>query len=121
MAKIRTARVEGMIMEDISKLLVNKIRDPRLASVTLTKVKVTPDLRRATIYYSLFNVEGREDAGKSLKGSTAFFRREIGRTLKLQYVPEIHFLYDDSLEYSQHMDEIFEKLSKEKKADENGL
>ncbi|MBW2061572.1 MAG: 30S ribosome-binding factor RbfA [Deltaproteobacteria bacterium] len=111
MSTRRVARIQGLIMETVSYLLLAKVKDPRLQSVTVTRVEVSPDLRRAMVYYSFFGQDAdREAVAQTLKGSTGFFRREVGRKVGLKFVPEIVFRFDQSMEYSQHMDEVFKRL-----------
>ena len=111
MSTKRVARVQELIMEEISFLLLSKAKDPRLRSVTITRVALSPDLRRAKVFYSLFGQDvSREMVKLTLERSAGFFRREVGRKAGLKFVPEIIFLFDDSLEYGQHMDEVFRRL-----------
>ncbi|MBW1709011.1 MAG: 30S ribosome-binding factor RbfA [Deltaproteobacteria bacterium] len=111
MSTRRVARVQGLIMEEISHLLLAKAKDPRLRMITVTKVEVSPDLKRARVYYSFFGQDvNRASVKRTLEGSAGFFRREIGRKVDLKFTPEIIFQFDESLEYSQHMDEVFKRL-----------
>ena len=116
MASRRVNRVEGQVMAEISKLLLVKANDPRLKSVNLTEVKASPDLKRATVYFGIFgDAAGRQEAEAALKGSAGFFRRELGKALELKFVPEIIFRWDESLEHSQHMDEVFKQIERDDK------
>jgi len=111
MSTRRVARVQEMIMEEISRLLLSKAKDPRLRPVTVTRVTLSPDLKRARVFYSLFGQDiNRKAVKQTLEWSASFFRREVGRKIDLKFVPEIIFEFDESLEYSQHMDEVFRRL-----------
>jgi ribosome-binding factor A len=110
------ARVEGLIQNEVSRLLLLKIKDPRLKSIIVTGVKVTPDLKRARIYYGLLDAQAdRTAAALALERSSGFFRREIAQVLKMRFVPEIGFEYDQALDYGRHMDAIFEDLEAHRK------
>jgi len=107
----RVLKVQGLIMEEISRLLLLKAKDPRLKDVGVTGVELTPDLKKARVYYNLFNEDAdREATAKVLKRSSSFFRREVGRCAGLKYAPEIIFTFDQSQEYGRHMDEILRRL-----------
>lgn len=101
-------------MAELSNLLLLKANDPRLKNLTLTEVKMSPDLKRANVYFGFFNRDlNSEEAEKALKGSAGFFRKQIGDSLELKYVPEIIFHPDRSLEHSQRMEEIFKQIARD--------
>jgi len=100
-------------------LLLTKVKDGRLKAVTVTETEVSPDLKKAVIYYYLNEqtedrqVE-REEITRALEKSTSFFRREICQVLDLKFAPVITFKLDPSVEYGRHMDEVFERLEKDR-------
>ena len=103
-------------MEEISRLLLLKAKDPRLKDVTITGVELTPDLKKARVYYNIFNEDADlKEIAKVLEKSSSFFRREVGRCAGLRYVPEIIFKFDQSQEYGRHMDEILRRLGESSK------
>lgn len=111
LAGSRSHRVGDQILREISNLLLRKVRDPRLEGVTLTDVRMTRDLKRAYVYYSLFGRdEQKEQAQAGFESAKGFIRKEIGDRLHLRYVPDIQFRYDISLEYGQKMERLLEKL-----------
>jgi len=107
----RVSRVRDMVREEISRLLLYKIKDPRLDSVSVTRVSLTPDLKQAVVYYSVFddNID-REEVQRGLEKASGFFRREFGRKVRLKFVPKINFEFDRSLEYAQDMDRLLSNL-----------
>jgi len=110
--KKRVSRVQELIQKEISELLLFKVKDPRLTAVTITKVKMSPDLRRAVVYYSVFKDDvDRGEVQRGLESAAGFFRREVGRAVSLKFVPEIFFQLDRGLEYAQHMDQVFKNLT----------
>ena len=114
MGSRRVKRAEDLIRREISSLLLFKSKDPRFKSLSITSVRMTPDLRRATISYSLFDDNlSREEVRDLLEKAKGFFRREVGRAVALKYVPELVFEYDQSLEYAQHMDQVISGLKVE--------
>lgn len=110
----RAERVGGLIQKELSDLLVAKIKDPRLALVTITKVAITDDLRSARVYFSV--VEGqerRQDALAGFESAAGYLKRKLGRRLALRRVPELKFAYDKSFDHAAAMDRIFETIHHE--------
>ncbi|MEW6440706.1 MAG: 30S ribosome-binding factor RbfA [bacterium] len=111
----RPQRLGGLLQEEVSRLLLREIKDPRIAGVTLTSVKVSPDLRFAMIYFSVMGgPERQREATKGLQSARGMIKRELGRNLELQYVPDIEFLFDDSLEYAEHIDQLLKQIADSK-------
>ena len=93
--------------EEISEILLKGLKDPRIGFVTITKVAVSDDLRQAKVYYSVFGGEQeKEDSFQGLESATGYIKRELGRRMRLKYMPEITFHFDDSLEYGAHIEEL---------------
>ena len=96
-----------MIKEEISQIFLRELKDPRIGFVTITKVAVSDDLRVARVYYSVFGgEEQKEESHQGLESAKGYIKRELGRRVRLKYIPEIHFLFDDSLEYGEHIEEL---------------
>ena len=95
----RTDRVAEQIRRDLSELIRAEIRDPRVQQVSITAVEVTPDYSHAKIFYTALVAETERDAlGQGLKRASGFLRHELSRLLMLRTVPELHFVYDTSVE-----------------------
>jgi ribosome-binding factor A len=110
----RTGQVGGLIQKEISDLLLRKIKDPRLAMVTITGVEITPDLKLARVFFSrLGNPEEIRDTLLGLKKASGFIRRELGARLRLRYVPEVEFIHDTSFEYGDRIEALLRGLKKE--------
>ena len=93
---------------------MKKVKDPRIKAVTLTDVKMSKDLRRAHIFYSLYgDREQKKQAQEGFESAKGYIRREIGERLQLRYVPDIQFEYDASLEYGQRIEQLLEELKTE--------
>jgi ribosome-binding factor A len=103
----RPERVAEVVHRELSALLYRDLKDPRLRGVTLTEVKVTPDLRHARVYFS--HLEGAERAKEAIGGfrsAAGFIRQKIGRGLGLRYSPELEFEYDPSIERAARIDAL---------------
>ena len=95
----RTDRVAEQIRRDLSELIRAEIRDPRVKQVSLTAVEVTPDYAHAKVFYTALVAESERDAlAQGLKRASGFLRHELSRLLLLRTVPELHFVYDTSVE-----------------------
>lgn len=87
-----------------------KVSDPRLDFVTITAVKVSPDLRQAHIYVSA--VGNQQEAMEGFDRAASFLRRELGSRLALRYVPELTFHLDESLERGERIDQLLEEIQR---------
>jgi len=107
MSSQRAQRVARQVLQEISVLVEQELGDPRLELVTFTAARMTPDLRTAWLSFScLAGQQGRSDCEAALDHAKGMLRREIGRRLKLRYVPDLRFVFDDSLELSQRITQL---------------
>lgn len=113
MANYRGGRINEEVKREISNIIRNEIKDPRLtAMVSVTDVKVTKDLRYAKVFVSIF---GKDDEEKNntfvaLKNASGYIRKEIGQRINLRYNPQIIFEFDDSINYGMHIEELIQKV-----------
>ena len=112
----RADRVQERLKEEISKILEYELKDPRIGMITITRAEMTGDLRFARVYYSVMGDEKKkENAQKGLESATGFIKKLIGERIRLKFLPDIVFKYDDSLEYAQHISEVLEKIKEQQK------
>ncbi|MBQ6131502.1 MAG: 30S ribosome-binding factor RbfA [Selenomonadaceae bacterium] len=108
MAKqLRIEKLQELIKQEMSKMLLKELKDPRIGFVTVTDVEITGDLREAKIYVSVMG--GAEQVKSSLEGlnsALGFIRREIGQRIRLRFTPEISFALDTSLDYGEHIQKL---------------
>jgi ribosome-binding factor A len=118
----RLNRVGGAIKEEISRLLLREIKDPRIGFVTITRVHVSKDLRSVKVYFSVLGDQSvRADSLTGLNSAKGFVRRELGRRLRLRYVPDIVFSFDPSLEHMRRLAELIHEIHEgEISGDEKG-
>ena len=94
----RPDRVADQIWGEVASMLARDVHDPGIGFVTITRVTVTPDLQHARIHYtSLGDDKARASTAKALGRAGVFLRRQIGSRLRLKRVPELEFLYDESI------------------------
>jgi len=95
----RAVRMGDQIMREVGTLLVEEAADPRLQLVTLSGVRMNANLRIAEIFYTVSgDAEHRKEVQTGLEKATGFLRSRLGRNLKLQFTPELRFVFDDFLE-----------------------
>ena len=110
----RVHKVAMAIKEEVSKIILYELKDPRIGFVTMTHVDLTPDLKVAHIFYSVMgDTKEVENSQKGLEAAKGYIRRLLGDRLKLRFVPEILFRKDDSIEQGFHMTEVLKRLKKD--------
>ena len=114
MAQHRRERVSKGILHAIGSALQDTIKDPRLSTVTVVDVEVSPDLRVATVFYTVLGgQEAQEAAHMGLDSAHSFLRREVAQSLQLRFAPELRFVYDSSWERGAHIDSLLEQLERD--------
>ena len=112
----RPERVQEAIRQEVSKIIQNELKDPRIGFLTITAVEVTPDLRYARIFFTaLGEMKDKMLALKGLKSAKGYIKGRLADEIKLRFMPEIEFKIDESWERIRHLDDIFNKLEKEKR------
>lgn len=106
----RLEKISKLIKEEISLILLHKIQDTSIGLVTVTKVVISPDLRNAKIYLSVFPNDKRESSLTKVKEMHGFFRTELAARMTTRYVPELRFFIDDSADYVEHIDTLLKKI-----------
>ena len=111
----RPARVSEEFREVLAEELP-RLKDPRIGFVTITGVKVTPDLRNAWVYYTTYGGEQQRAATRAgLHSATAHLRSVVGRQVRLKFLPELHFEEDTTIEQAEHIEELIRKLREEER------
>jgi len=117
MATNRPERVGEQIRLELSELIAREVHDPGVGFVTLTTVKVSPDLQLARAYYTTMGDEkARRETSKALGRATPFLRRQLGQRLRLRRVPELQFFYDESVARQDRIEQILQDLKAEEAA-----
>ena len=115
MATHRPDRVGDQIRQVLSELLSRgTVHDPGIGFITLTRVKVSPDLQMARVYYTTLGDEpARRETAKALERATGFLRRHVGERLELRRVPELKFQFDESVMHQDRVEQILRDLHQE--------
>jgi ribosome-binding factor A len=108
----RPSRVADQIREEIGLLLSREVHDPGIGFVTITRVQVTPDLQQARIFYTaLGDDKARRESGRALGRAATFLRRQIGSRLRLRRVPELTFVFDESIAGQDRIEQLLKDLN----------
>lgn len=111
----RAVRVGDQLRVEITEILAREVHDPGIGFLTVTRVKVTPDLQQARIYYTTLGDEkARKDTGKALGRATPFLRRQVARRMNFKRVPELQFFYDESIEQHDRIERILREIESER-------
>ena len=111
----RPERVGDQIRKELSELVARDLQDPGIGFVTITQVKMTPDLQTARVYYTIIgDAKARKDTARALGRASAFLRRQIARRVKLKNVPELAFFYDESIERQDRIERILLDIQAER-------
>lgn len=94
----RSSRVAEQVQRELAELIRLELKDPRVGLITLTGVELTPDYAHAKVFYATLNSEHLEEIERGLKRASGFLRRELGRRIHIHTLPELHFVYDNSIE-----------------------
>lgn len=112
MASVRPERVAAEIQAAVADMLTRgAIHDPRIGFITLTGVKVSPDLSVAQVFYSMIGTDEQKAATQAgLDAAKGFVRREVTKKVKLRISPEVFFTFDPSLEEGDKIDRLLKEV-----------
>jgi ribosome-binding factor A len=112
----RVDRLTQLFKDEIGQIIQQEIKDTRLGFITITGVKLTPDLRQAWVYFSVLGDKiNKEKASQGLKSASGYIKRLIGQRIKMRYTPEIEFELDETWDKMKHIENILDKIRKEEK------
>lgn len=108
--RIKFERINSELQKQITRIISTEVKDPRLGTgiVGVTKVAVTPDLRFAKVYVSVY---ASDEAFACVKRSAGFIRSRLGECVKIRLIPELHFELDTTADYGRKIDSILAKLT----------
>lgn len=113
MARVRIEKLQELIKQEISKIIITDLKNPNIGFVTVTNVELTNDLRHAKIWFSLMgSTEVQKQTLQALQHSLGFIRSELGKRIRLKFMPELHFQSDKSLDYSDHIQKLLLQIEK---------
>ena len=107
----RPDRVADQIRSELALLLTREVHDPGIGFVTITRVQMTPDLQQARVFYTVLgDDQARKNTGRAIERAGPFLRRQIGSRLRLKRVPELTFLYDESIAGQDRIERLLNEV-----------
>ncbi|MFC1584737.1 30S ribosome-binding factor RbfA [Fibrobacterota bacterium] len=117
----RTQRVGDLIQREISTVIQNEIRDPRVGFVTVSRVEVTVDLAFADVYVSVMGTESEQNNTMAgLISSASYLRKHLANNLSTRTVPKLKFVLDKNLDHSERINELLKKIDLGKESPDQG-
>jgi ribosome-binding factor A len=106
----RSSRVVEQIKRELAELIRQEVKDPRVGFVTITDVEITADYAHAKVFFSsLKGKDGADEIQEGLRRASSFLRRELGRRVRIHTTPELHFVYDNSMEEGSRLSALIDK------------
>lgn len=107
----RLSRIDEELKKEISNIINYELKNPKITGlISVTRTKVTPDLKYAKVYVSILNSKNVKDTLANLKKSSGYIRSEIAKRINLRITPELVFVLDDSMEYGAKIDQILKEI-----------
>lgn len=107
---IKIDRINSNLVKEISYILANEVKDQDIKFVTVTDCKVTNDLSFAKVYFTVLNIDRKKETLKALKNASGFIRHELMDRVDIRHIPELTFVYDESIEYGKKIENIIESI-----------
>lgn len=111
---IKIERIASNLEKEISYILANEVKDKNINFVTVTACKVTNDLSFCKCYFTVLDDSKRDETLKALKNAAGFIRRELMDRVDIRHIPEIEFIYDESIAYGKKIENIIERINDER-------
>lgn len=105
----RQFRVADLIHQNLALLLKRAVFDPRLSKALITGVDISPDLKQARVFFTVLNGEDLEDVKKAFKKATGYFRRLLAQATELRHIPQLNFVYDNSVERGDKISRLIQE------------
>ncbi|MCI5703358.1 MAG: 30S ribosome-binding factor RbfA [Erysipelotrichaceae bacterium] len=110
---IKINRIESMLVKEISYVLANEVKDNDIKFVTVTAVKVTNDLSFAKVYVMVLDMNKKDTTMKALNDAAGFIRSELFDRVDIRHIPELTFVYDESIEYGKKIEDKLKEINKQ--------
>lgn len=110
---IKIDRIASNIVKEVSYILANEVKDTDIKFVTVTDAKVTNDLSFAKIYFTVLDETRKKETLNALKNASGFIRKELADRIDIRHIPELEFVYDESIAYGKKIENIIEKIHEE--------
>ena len=108
--QIKLERINSSLVEQISYIIAHDVKNPDINFVTITGAKVTSDLSLAKIYFTVLDQGKIKETLSALKDASGYIRHELRERIEIRQIPEVEFVYDESIEYGNKIEKIIDKL-----------
>ena len=107
---IKIERIGSNLVKERSYILASEVKDNDIKFVTVTDVKVTNDLSFAKVYFTVLDDEKRDSTLEALNSAKGFIRKELASRVDIRHIPELEFVFDESIEYGKKIENIIDKI-----------
>lgn len=111
---VKIDRISSQMAKEISYILATEVKDHDLKFITITECRVTNDLSYAKVYYTSLNDNNREEIKKAITNASGFIRKQLMDRIDIRHIPELEFVYDESIEYGKRIEDEIKKIHEEK-------
>ncbi len=110
MNSIKLERINSAMVREISYILATEVKDQNIQFVTVTAAKTSSDLSYAKIYVTILKEEYKKETMNALKNAKGFIRKELAERMELRHMPELEFVYDESIAYGQRIEQKIKEI-----------
>ena len=107
---VKTKKIGSMFTREISRIILEEVKDPNIKFVTLTGCDVTNDLSFAKVYFTCFNRDKKEETENALNKAADYIELELSKSIEIRKMPQISFHYDTSIEYGENIEKKLQEL-----------
>ena len=111
----RPERISGLLLEVVAETLLREVKDPRLQAITITGVRISPDLKTAKIFFTTRQEEELTEVLAGLRKATGFIKRQVASRLHLRYTPDLEFHYDETLEKANRLESLLRQAAEKER------
>ncbi len=110
---IKIERLESLFVKEISYILMEEVKDEDIKFVTITGCDITNDLSYAKVYFTVLDDTKKDTTLKALNHAKSFIRGKLSQRVEIRHTPELSFVFDKSIEYGNHIEDIIDKINEE--------
>ena len=103
---VKIERMQNEFVEKISKIIKEEVKDTTIDFVTITYVRISSDLSYAKVYFTCLNLDKKNEIEKALNKASKFIEMKLSEIVEIRKMPELTFVYDNSIEYGNKIEEI---------------
>ena len=117
MASIKIERLNHLIQQEISVILMEEVRDEDLKFVTITDCDTSSDYSYCKVYFTVLEEDKKDVVLEALEGASSFIRSKLAERIDIRHTPELKFIYDTSIAYGEHIEKIINQIHEDEKED----